>query len=174
MPDLYALNSDASLRGPLLAAHRALRKAVDARAAQSKGECSAISWNLRQRGTDPVSHVAVLRPLHIAQGLQAAMKAFGGPKLIPESTGFVKYLLNQQNKVLNDCLDTGLDVYGDTSRFLFDADTPVGADKQAALNAHKAQSTMIARREFAQLFEGTFGELVGRVLNADVTAPGTK
>lgn len=148
-----------SLRGPLLAAHRALRKAVSARSAELKGECTAAHWARRQAGLTGPPGLEVLRPLHHSQALNAALAEFGGPKLIPETSGFEDYLLAQRRKVQAGCQAAGSEV-----NIFFEAEPPQGPDAASAasvrLKKDKALAAWCARKEFAEMFDKSFGALL--------------
>lgn len=156
------LNTDVSLRGPFLAAHRALRKAVNARGAQVKGECSAAAWRLRQAGRESQSSEDVLRPLFVSQALSAALVDFGGPNLIPQHAGFVDYLRGQQQKV-----KVGRTMAAGDFNIIQEAHAPLGAEAPALplnrISVLKAGAVVEGRREFAQLFEHHFQDLLALV-----------
>jgi hypothetical protein len=158
MTDVSTLNTNTSLRGPLLAAHRELRKAVAARCAQLKGECSAAHWARRQAGL-AVPGEGVLRYLHLSQALNTALAEFGGPKLIPETSGFGDYLLAQRRKVQDGSYAAGSEV-----NIFFDMEPPPGTDEATVAAARakkdKAMAAWCAWKEFAELFDKSFGALL--------------
>jgi hypothetical protein len=158
----YNPNTDIALRGPLLAAHRRLRKAVGTRCAELKGECSAAAWARRQAGVSGPPGAEVCRPLFLSQELAAALSEFGGPGLIPQTSGFVEYLRGQQRKLTDGATSAA-------NNFLrvhelgnvLELGAPVAPASGPVLL--KAQVRMDAYMEFAQLFGEAFASIMSLI-----------
>lgn len=100
MTDLSTDSNDLTLRGPFLAAHRALRKAVDAHCAQSKAQSTVAILVLREcRGANNDARDKMLRDARISKELQTALAEFGGPEQIPLADGFAEYLGGRRRQV---------------------------------------------------------------------------
>jgi hypothetical protein len=148
MTTLDTANTATSLRGPLLAAHRSFRTAVNHCCAEAKSQAMATALTQRELGGEnPVTQSQLRRCLRTMSEMQKALSEFGGPEQIPQYEGFAEYVLARQTLVSSGC-EPGLQVKGSVD------DAPCILD---------------ARLTFAQLFEASFGEIVSRVA---VAGPG--
>lgn len=152
-------DNDILLRGPLLAAHRALRKAVSGRSAEMKGQCAAIAWERRQAGVSAPPGDEMLRPLILSQTLSGALTQFGGPGLIPEHSGFFAYVRRQQQKVKIACTVATSD-FNIIQEAYAPAEGNAPAPAVTRMSVLKAQVTAEGWAEFSRLFEESFGELL--------------
>jgi hypothetical protein len=161
VPDLSANhlgNTHAELRGPLLAAHRALRQAVNARRSAGKGELTVALLAYRENRGDVSLRDNLQRLERTMRELHVAMVSFGGPELVPQYSGFADYLAGREQHVRHTlaCAATA----GAESEQLPED----GADdRQRHLANLMYQGRYAGQKEFAQMFETAFKDVLASV-----------
>jgi hypothetical protein len=148
-----------SLRGPLLAAHRALRQAVDASCARCKGHSTAALLRVHSNPADASARAAMLQAACHARDLQAALAAFGGPGEIPQEHGFAGYLAARAHHVQQAVARATREVDA-LSRRQAMAGPQGQAAEQVRQAMTEAQQQLAAHTEFAVLFAAAFGALL--------------
>lgn len=148
----------ASLRGPLLAAHRALRQSVNTACARCKGRATAAALRVRD---DLAARDAMLRAVHQAKVLQDALAEFGGPQQIPQEDGFADYLESRVRHVQLS-VDRSAAALEAAIRAQDAAGAQGATSAQVRQAVHQAQARFEALTEFAALFATAFAAMKGR------------